>query len=478
VTFDRLMAGIADKPLDFRPGASFGASNTNYIVLGHVIEAVSGDTWHDYAMKHLFAPSGMTQTSFIADEPTLRDMAHGYAFANGRVTPAPPLDDSWAYATGDVVTTVGDLAKWDEALASGKIVSPEDYELLATSARLADDSRTGYGYGLYVDSSDSEPRLLAQGDTFGFDASDALYPRQHTRIIVLSNTADGESQASSSMEIVKVVYEALFPSRAASESTQAQALYSAAVTAMDRVLQPAFVSYTIEGQSDGVHVGLDTIRHQLWLDFQAGMGSNTWVVKHRTQDYESEVSDGATGQRYVSERPFFDPTWFGAYRALRDGLLGYQNAAAPRQSLTIAAPAPTSDPQLRTIAAVSVMGPGIYAVADRGPAVCANGDAGHALHLTPRRRDPRRQLTDVVVDLKSMRFCTLRFTWSTLSLTSTVEQHYANAGGYWIVNDGSIDGTFRTLGIATHHFIWTYRLTGVSFPQDIPASTFVPDPAQ
>jgi hypothetical protein len=87
-------------------------------------------------------------------------------------------------------------------------------------------------------------------------------------------------------------------------------------------------------------------------------------------------------------------------------------------------------------------------------------------------------LSDVVVDLKSMRFCTLRFTWSTLSLTSIVEQHYANVGGYWIVNDGSIDGMFRTLGIATHHFIWTYRLTGVSFPEDMPASTFVLNPAQ
>jgi hypothetical protein len=269
-----------------------------------------------------------------------------------------------------------------------------------------------------------------------------------------------------------------FPSPAPSASAQAQALYSATVEAMDHVPQPAFVSYTLEGQSDGIHVALNTIRHQVWLDFQSGMGSNTWIVKHRTQDYKSEVVDGPGGPRYVSERSFFDPTWFGAYRALRDGMLGYQNVAPPRQSLTVAAPVPTSDPQLKTIASVSVMGPGIYIVTDRGPAVCANGDAGHALHLTPRRRDPRRQLTDVVVDLRSMRFCTVRFTWSAWSFTSIVEQRYANVGGYWIVSDGSIDGTFRTFGIATHHFVWTYRLTGVSFPQEMPASTFVPDPAQ
>ncbi len=277
-------------------------------------------------------------------------------------------------------------------------------------------------------------------------------------------------------QVGDAVHEALLPSPA--PSAQAQALYSATVTAMDHLAQPAFISYTIEGQSDGIRLTLKTIHHEVWLVFQSGVGSNTWIVKHRTQDYESEVIDGAAGHRYVSERSFFDPTWFGAYRALRDGMLGYQNAAPPRQSLTVATPVPTSDPQLKTIASVSVMGSGIYTVTDRGPAMCASGDRGQALHLTPRQRDPRRQLTDVVVDLRSMQFCTLRFTWSASSFTGIVEQHYAEVEGYWIVSDGSIDGTFRTLGIATHHSMWTYRLTDVTFPQEMPASTFVADPDQ
>jgi hypothetical protein len=267
---------------------------------------------------------------------------------------------------------------------------------------------------------------------------------------------------------------------AAQSPPSAQAFYAAAIAAMDRVAQPPYVSYTLEGESGNVHIGLQAQNHQVWLLFQHGGGTTTWHIQHRTEDYESQVIDGDGGKRYVSQRAFFDPTWFGAYRALRDGMLGFQNATPPRSSLSITALAsPTPAAAVKTIATISVIGPNIYTVEDRGPATCANGDPGHALHLTPRRRDARHQLSDVVVDLNSMRFCTIRFKWSEeVWFNGIVEQHYADVGGYWVINGGVLDGTLRVLGVTTGHFVWTYRLTDTVYPQQIPDAAFVPDPSQ
>jgi len=257
----------------------------------------------------------------------------------------------------------------------------------------------------------------------------------------------------------------------------AVALYSKAVATMDEVQQPAYLTYTFEGESDNIHIGLQTANHQVWLLFQHGNGPSTWDVKHRTQDYESEVLDGT--RRLVSQRSFFDPTWFGAFRALRDGMLNAQDVEAPRAGLTVTQPTPPPDPTLHTIAAVSVIGTGIYAVEDRGAAACSNGDPGHALHLISRRRDPRRQLTDVVIDLRSMRFCTIRFAWNeALWFNGVVEQHYADVGGYWLVTGGSMDGKLKVLGIPTHRFVWNYTLANMTFPSEIAAPTFVADPSQ
>ncbi|MDB5092295.1 MAG: hypothetical protein JWO85_396, partial [Candidatus Eremiobacteraeota bacterium] len=182
-------------------------------------------------------------------------------------------------------------------------------------------------------------------------------------------------------------------------------------------------------------------------------------------------------RRYVSQRSFFDPTWYGAYRALRLGMLYSQDPAEPRPSPGVATPAP--DPTLKTIGAIKVMGPAIYDVDDRGAAVCPNGDPGRALHLTSRTRDTQHQLSDVIVELRSMRFCMMRFgTAAALGFHGIVEQHYADVGGYWMQTDGFIDGTLRVFGVSTHHGVWLYRLLEIQFPNSLPPDTFAPGPSE
>ncbi|MEO9026720.1 MAG: hypothetical protein ABI329_06640 [Candidatus Tumulicola sp.] len=178
---------------------------------------------------------------------------------------------------------------------------------------------------------------------------------------------------------------AALPRIAVADVPSAQAFYSSAVEAMRELPQPQYLEYAMQGESDGFAVSLLVIDHLVWLGIHRGSAPSTWHLRHRTDDYASEIRD-ESGTRYVTQRSFFDPTWYGTFRALRDGMLDYQDIERPVS--TMATPAPTKTPDLRTIAVVRVMGTSIYRVADAGAATCSNGDPGHALRLTSRERVP------------------------------------------------------------------------------------------
>jgi len=250
------------------------------------------------------------------------------------------------------------------------------------------------------------------------------------------------------------------------------AFYSAAVNSMRALPQPQYLTYTIVGDGDNLSIDLTVIRHLVWLRMTTGEsdGPSEWAIRHRTDDYASEITD-EDGRRLVSTRAFFDPTWYGAFRALREGMLMYQRTD-PSVS-AYATPTPGPSPDLRTIAVVEVFGTNIYRVVDKGAATCTDGVQGHALHLVPRDGDPRHQLADVVVNLQNMHFCTMRFNVRESGFNGSVEQHYSTIGGYWLQTGGIIETGIRTFGIMLKHGVWRYRLTQMTFPAAIPAETFV-----
>lgn len=256
-----------------------------------------------------------------------------------------------------------------------------------------------------------------------------------------------------------------------------ESFYSAAVESMRALPQPRYLTYTIEGDGDNLSIGLQVIRHLVWLQMITGPAAfpSQWAIRHRTDDYASEITD-YNGERLVSTRAFFDPTWYGAFRALREGMLFYQQTDSPVSAY--ATPTPGPSPDLRTIAVVTVIGSNVYRVEDNGPATCADGDSGHALHLISREPDPRHQLTDVVVDLRNMHFCTMRFNVRESGFSGSVEQHYGTVGGYWLQTDGVIETGVRTLGIMVGHGTWHYQVSQLRFPRSIPAQTFFPPPYQ
>ena len=122
----------------------------------------------------------------------------------------------------------------------------------------------------------------------------------------------------------------------------------------------------------------------MWLRGHDGSAPDAWTFRHRTFDYMSEIVHVSDGHRFVSARAVFDPTWYGAVRAMRLGMFlpGKQPLAAPRESTE-----QDGDTALKAIGSVSVMGPAVYNIEDRGAVSCPNGQPGHALHFTSREND-------------------------------------------------------------------------------------------
>ena len=213
------IAAFARGPLHFVPGTRFEYSSTNAYVLGRVIEVVSQRSYDDYVREHLFAPARMSHSDFIGHESKLRDFATPYwqgRDSKGVTRPAPPLLESWAGGAGAIVSTVGDLAAWDTALARGTIVSREDYKLMSTPFVLRNGTSTAYGMGLSVNEMDGHRRVWHSGGTNGSLTLNATYPSDAVAIIVLENNVNADPSG-----IEGAVFAAVFPRAAAAASKPA-----------------------------------------------------------------------------------------------------------------------------------------------------------------------------------------------------------------------------------------------------------------
>ena len=186
-----ILERIVKQPLDFAPGSAWAYSNTNYLLLGRIVELTAGEPYEQYVREHLFAPANMTQSGFISDERTLPGMAAGYERVGATgVARAKPIADAWAGGAGAIVSTVGDLAKWNAALASGAILAPDDVKLMQTAVTLTNGKRTKYGLGWAVDTLGGHARVWHNGRSNGFSATNALFSADDESIIVLDNLAE------------------------------------------------------------------------------------------------------------------------------------------------------------------------------------------------------------------------------------------------------------------------------------------------
>jgi CubicO group peptidase (beta-lactamase class C family) len=190
---DTLVALTANEPMDFPPGTGWRYDNTGYVVLGMLLEKVTGKPYAEYLDSTIFQPLGLTHTLYCDRAPLVPHRSRGYQRVDGKFTNAPYLDMSQPYAAGALCSTVGDLARWNRLLATGKVVSPASYARMTTPEGNA--GLNHYGFGLVRGAVGSHIMIEHGGGIHGFITSNAYFPADSLSITVLTNAAPSNPDA-------------------------------------------------------------------------------------------------------------------------------------------------------------------------------------------------------------------------------------------------------------------------------------------
>jgi len=188
---------IYDQELVFdTPGARFAYSNSGIVVLGAVIEKLSGQSYEDYLRQHILMPTGMHDTGINYWDEVVPNRAAGYTrHASGRLTSTvyqvPP-----ASADGGIETTVLDLLKLDRALYGDTLLSA------ASRERMFTPNLDGYGYCWGIRNDDGLRWVGHSGGAPGVSASFRRYPDDRTTIIVLSNYSEAAIEPARTLEAI------------------------------------------------------------------------------------------------------------------------------------------------------------------------------------------------------------------------------------------------------------------------------------
>jgi len=185
--FKSLLDTVRALPLEFQPGERWRYSNTNYVLLGRIVELTGGASFDTYLAHHVLAKAGMA-TAVTLDQTAGK--ATGYTTDHKQVIPAAVFQNSWIGAAGNLVACIDDLIAWDRALWRQHLLPDEALAAMRTPPMLNDGSPGGYGYGLFIDHQDGRDRVWHGGGTLGFSSSNMIYPQEQLWLIALVNHED------------------------------------------------------------------------------------------------------------------------------------------------------------------------------------------------------------------------------------------------------------------------------------------------
>lgn len=186
-----LIAVFKDLPADFAPGQDFRYNNSGYVLLGAVIEAASGQPWHEYLRQSLLQPLKLGHTRYGDVHALIPGMVNGYTRRDNAVAPMDFLDMSQPHAAGALVSTLDDLLRWNRALHGGQVLKAQDYREMTTAHGKARQGAYGYGYGIARLSVRGRDGYAHGGGIFGFSSYLLYLPERAISVAVLSNSDSG-----------------------------------------------------------------------------------------------------------------------------------------------------------------------------------------------------------------------------------------------------------------------------------------------
>jgi CubicO group peptidase (beta-lactamase class C family) len=197
---EKIFALFKDKPLDFKPGSNFSYSNSGYMLLGYIIEKVTGQSYEQVVRERIFKPLGMTHSGFDFAHLADPNRATGYNVYTEKIKmPSLIVDSSASFAAGAIYSTVNDLWEWHKGLMKNTVIKA------ATQEKAYTPYKNNYGYGWFIDSIFGKRRISHDGGIFGFVSTFVRIPADDACIVLLANMGTG-SLGDMSKGILSILY--------------------------------------------------------------------------------------------------------------------------------------------------------------------------------------------------------------------------------------------------------------------------------
>ncbi|MGA3028961.1 MAG: serine hydrolase [Bryobacteraceae bacterium] len=180
-TPEKLVARFRDKPLDFQPGEKWSYSNSGYVLLGYLIEKVSGESYEKFVQENIFTPLGMKDSGYDSNSAIIPRRAAGYAHGKDGPVNAGYIDMSVPFSAGALYSTTGDLLRWEQGLFGGKLLSA------ASLAKMTTPFKEDYACGLSVHTVNGHKAIDHGGGIEGFNTFLAWYPEDKLTVVALAN---------------------------------------------------------------------------------------------------------------------------------------------------------------------------------------------------------------------------------------------------------------------------------------------------
>src|ERR1043166_9618615 len=185
MTPQQLVDWFRDKPLEFEPGTKWNYSNSGYVLLGYLIEKISGQSYADFVQQNIFTPLGMKDSGYDSNSAIIEHRAAGYAPGKNGPENAGYVNMTVPLSAGALYYTTEDLLRWEQGLFGGKLLTP------ASLAKMTTPFKENYAFGLGVSTEGGHKVIAHNGGIQGFNTSLAYYPDDKLVVAVLGNLNGG-----------------------------------------------------------------------------------------------------------------------------------------------------------------------------------------------------------------------------------------------------------------------------------------------
>ena len=189
-TTEELIAEFRDIPSPSKPGEKWDYNNSGYVLVGAVIEKVTGKPWHEAVDERIARPLGLTTIRYGVFESETSNMARGYTDRDGKIAPSQKIHMSVPHAAGALIGSVEDLAKWNAALHGGKVVPQAFYSKMIAPTVLPDGKENPYGFGIRNGDVRGRAGIGHGGGIFGFSTDSIYLPKDDLFVAVFANSDD------------------------------------------------------------------------------------------------------------------------------------------------------------------------------------------------------------------------------------------------------------------------------------------------